>query len=151
MTNRAVRVAVVFAGDGRQCYPRLDECPALEIVAELRDIPDLIGAPSHEHRAAIVGCTSTQLADDHFQTQLARLARSVPTVLVVPRVTRGAATVAARARACGLAARGDRPEDLARTVRTVARGRIAYPSEALAMILRLLPPVTPRRAYLAPS
>lgn len=143
MSSRPVRIAVIVDAGGSPCYPRLDECP-LDVVAEVRTIDDLLGAPSHEHEAAVVGCTAQQLVDPRFRARLARLSRSVPTVLVAPRITRTAAIAAARARTLGLVARGTDPEELSRTVRAVIHGRIAYPQKALTVLLRLLPPVADR-------
>lgn len=150
MNMRALRVAVVGAVDGRPAHPALADS-TLDVIAEVRELSELLSAPSHEHEAALVGCSPAQLADPRFQSQLARLSRSVPTVLVVPRITRRAATVAARARAYGLVTRDCSPEELSRTVRTVVHGRIAYPPAALAVILRLLPPLSGHRASLHPT
>ncbi len=150
MSSRPVRVAVVVGASGSPCYPRLDECP-LDIVAEVRTIDDLLGAPSHEHEAAIVGCSAQQLADPRFRARLARLSRTVPTVLVAPRITRTAAVVAARAHVLGLVARGSDPEGLSRAVRAVTHGRIAYPQEALTVLLRLLPPLSSRAPSAEPT
>ena len=149
MSARPVRIAVVVDGGGSPCYPRLDECP-VDVVAEVRTIDDLLGAPSHEHEAAIVGCTAQQLLDPDFRARLARLSRSVPTVLVAPRITRSSAMAAARARTLGLVARGADPEELSRTVRAVIRGRVAYPQKALSALLRLLPPIADRLSATGP-
>lgn len=137
MTAHAVRVAVVgrvdalAAGDGTGQR-------ALDVVAAVPEIGELFRAPSHEHEVAVVGCTSAQLRDGRFQAQLAQLARAVPMVLVVPCITRHAAIVAARSRALGLVARHDPDEQLARSVRAARRREVAYPPDALAVLLRLL-------------
>lgn len=141
MSSRPVRVAVVVDDGGSPCYPRLDECP-VDVVAEVRTIEDLLGAPSHEHEAAVVGCTAKQLTDPRYRAHLAQLSRSVPTVLVAPRVTRRVAMIAAGTRTLGLVARGAEPDELSRAVRAVIRGHIAFPQQALGALLRLLPPVT---------
>lgn len=141
MSSRSVRVAVVVDAGGLPCYPRLDEC-SLDVVAAVRTIEDLLGAPSHEHEAAIVACTSHQLTDPRFRARLGRLSRSVPTVLVAPRITRTVAMTAARSRTLGLVVRSADPDELSRTVRAVIRGHIAYPQQALGALLRLLPPLT---------
>lgn len=143
MSGRPVRVAVVVGAGGSPCYPRLNECP-LDVVAEVRTIDDLLVAPSHEHEAAIVGCSAQQLADARFRARLTRLSRAVPTVLVAPRITRTATVVAARAHILGLVSRASDPEELARAVRAVTHGRIVYPQEALTVLLRLLPPLASR-------
>lgn len=149
MTARVLRVAVVLPVDGASCHPQLD-ATGLEVVAEVHTIADLLRAPAHEHEVALVGCTAAQLSDPHFRTLLARLARSMPTVLVAPRVTRTAAAVAGRARALGLTSRDMSAERLSHVVRSAAARRIAYPPEALAVLLRMLPPLTARRASLSP-
>lgn len=136
MSAHAVRIAVVVGADRARTLPQLADC-ALDVVAELPAIADLLDAPSHNYEAALVGCTGAQLVDARFKSQLARLARTVPTVLVVPRLTRGATAVAARARLPGLAS-GDTPaQELTHTVRSVVRGHVAYPPEALNVLLNL--------------
>lgn len=150
MSARNVRVAVAGSVDCFAGRVGLGAC-ALDVVAELPEIGDLLRAPSHEHQVAIVACTAMQLGDPRFHAQLARLARDVPTVLVVPQITRRAATVAAQARVPGLLRRDARPEDLARAVRDVVHGRIAYPPEALAVLLRLLPRATGHHGSLRPT
>ena len=150
MTLRSIRVALVVGVGGTPCHPRIDECP-LEVVAEVGSLDDLIRAPSHEHEVAIVGCSTQQLGDPRFHTRLARLSRAIPTVLVAPRITRGAAVAAARARTLGLAARGDAPEELTRVIRAVAHGHVAYPQQALTVLLRLLPAAQTRDGSPAPA
>lgn len=138
MRSRPVRVAAIAAADGTAAHPRLGEA-RIEIIAELPTLDDALHAPTHERLVTIIGCAREQLANVRFQKQLARLARSGPTILVVPRLTRMATIVAARAHVLGLVSRASDPDDLSRTVRSVAHGQVTYPSRALAIVLRLLP------------
>jgi hypothetical protein len=138
MKTRAIRVAVVRPADRCACHPRLD-ASRLEIVAEVGALAEMLRAPIHEHDAALVGCTPAQLLDPLFRSQLARLARRTPTVLVPRHLTRMAAMVAGRARVLGLIERDSAPERIAQVVRSVVRRRVAYPPESLAVLLRLVP------------
>ncbi|HEY6957770.1 MAG TPA: hypothetical protein VI814_03010 [Candidatus Limnocylindria bacterium] len=143
MTARLVRVAIVGEVDALPAHPALT---SLEVVAQVQEIGELLKAPSHEHEVAIVVCGAADLREANFQGALARLARDVPVVLVVPNITRHASTVAARSRALGLIRRDASTEGLARAVRAVLRGQIAYPPEALTVLLRLLPPLASPRS-----
>lgn len=143
MSAHAVRVAVIVGADRPRLLPQLSDC-ALDVVAELPAIADVLEAPSHDYEAALVGCTRAQLTDARFRSQLARLARTIPTVLVVPRLTRAATAVAACARLPGLAVGDTTAEELTYTVRSVVRGHVAYPPGALNVLLHLGQPVRSR-------
>jgi hypothetical protein len=127
----------VARADGALPHPHLDDC-AIEVVAEVQTVDDLLRAPAHEFEVAVVGATRAQIADPGFATRLLRLARTTPTVLVPTSVTRASAALAARTRTRGLAGAGCEAAELARTVRAVAHGRIAYPIDAIALILPLV-------------
>lgn len=150
MTSRPVRVAVIAAADGATAHPRLGEA-WVEVIAELPTLDDALHAPTRERVVTIVGCVREQIADVRFQIKLARLARYTPTILVVPRLTRRATTVAARARVLGLVSRAGDSDVLSRTVRSVAHGQVSYPSEALAIMLHLIPAISRVRSVRALS
>lgn len=139
MSAHAVRVAVVRRSDGALPHPRLDDC-GLDVVAEVQSVSDLLRAPVVDYEVALVGATRAQASDDLFTARLQRLGRIRRTVLVPTTVTRSSAALAASARVAGLVGAGCTPAELARTVRAISRGRIAYAADAIALLLRLVPP-----------
>ncbi len=138
MTHRRLRVCVVDPRPSAPAFPRLDECE-IDVVGALQGVNDALRAPIDDHDAVVVGATAAQLRDVRFQSRLARLARRLPTVLVVPRITRHAAVVAATARVAGLVVRDAPPAAFMHALRGACRGEVVYPSEAVARLLPLVP------------
>ncbi len=138
MTRRRIRVCVVDAGPGVAAYPRLDECD-LEVVGALPGIADALRAPISDLDLVIVGAFPRDLRDARFQSRITRLARRLPTALVVPKVTRRAAIVAANARVSALVVRDAPPTTFVHAMRAAFRGEVAYPHEAVTRLLRLVP------------
>ncbi len=139
MTRRPLRVCVVDPSATVPAFPRLDEC-GIEVIGALPGMIHALRTPSLEHDAVVVGAQPAQLRDRRFQSRLARLARRLPTVLVVPRVTRHAALVAANARVAALVVRDAPPAVFMHALRGACRGEVVYPNEAVASLLRLVPP-----------
>lgn len=142
-----LRVAVV----GRHGHddPRLHDVADIEIVAALPSLADALDAPVREHAAVIVYADAGP-TDETFASELAELSRGCPTLLIVPRITSKTTRLAVTARVLGLMSR-EAVADVARVVREIVDGRVAYPPDALAMLMDLFPHALRRRAASAPS
>jgi uncharacterized Rossmann fold enzyme len=141
-----IPVAVVIAhGDNGW----LRKIAGIDIVAALPSLTDALDAPIREHAAVIV-YADVESADAVFHSELAELARVVAIALVVPRITPEVTRLALTARVLGLLARDD-IADVTRVVREIVHGRVAYPPDALAMLMDLVPRALPHRAASASS
>ena len=137
-----IRVAVVMAHGSDD--PRIRDVTGIEIVAAVQSLADALDAPVREHAAVIV-YADAERTDETFASELAELARGVPTLLIVPRITPKTTRLAVIARVLGLMSR-DAVADVARVVREIVDGRVAYPPDALAILMDLFPSASPRRA-----
>ncbi len=130
-----VRLGVIDSPRSGAAYDRLNEC-AVEVMALVPSLDQVNVTLLHEYEVMLIGCDAMELEESPFQTQLLRVARTVPCVAVVPGGA-GAPT-AARIGFHGFIAREVRPEALTRTVRAVAQGEVAFPRATLAALLQML-------------
>jgi DNA-binding NarL/FixJ family response regulator len=129
------RVGVVGHAVFGVTYERLDECP-FEIMAVVPNIEQVNPTFLSEYDVMLVACSSADLEDVTFQTKALRLVRAAPAIAVVPG---GAgAPAAARIGFRGFIAREVEPGALARTVKAVAYGEVAFPRATLAALLQML-------------
>jgi len=135
MAENLVRVAVVDSTQGGPAYDRLTEC-ALDIMAFVPNLAQVNLTLLHEYEVVLIGCTTEELEEAAFQTQLLRVARTVAAIAIVPGGV--GATTAARIGFHGFVAREVRPEALTRTVAAVAQGEVAFPRATLASLLQML-------------
>jgi DNA-binding NarL/FixJ family response regulator len=131
----SVRLCVVDSLELGSAYPRLDEC-GMSVMALVPSVDQVSAALLHEYDAVLIGCSAAELENVTFQANVARLVRIIPAIAVVPP---GAdAAIAAKIGFQGLVERDVSPEALARTVRAVSQGEIAFPRAAVAGLFRLL-------------
>ena len=142
-----IRVAIVTPHGNDDA--RLQGVAGIEIVAAVPSLADALDAPVCGHAAVIVYAGGDDM-DETFGVELAELARSVATLLVVPRITTQTTRLAVTARVLGLLAR-DEVADVTRVVREIAHGRVAYSPDALGILMDLFPRRSPERTALAPS
>lgn len=135
MAEHLVRVAVVDSLQGGPAYDRLGEC-ALDVMAFVPCLPQVNLTLLHEYEVVLIGCTTEELEEAAFQTQVLRVARTVPSVAVVPGGI--GATTAARIGFHGFVAREVLPEAMTRTIAAVAQGEVAFPRATLASLLQML-------------
>ena len=136
---QSVRLCVVDSLELGVAYPRLDEA-GLDVMALVPSLAQISIGLLHEYDAVLIGCSSGELEDPDFQNLISRIVRVAPAIAVVPA---GADPgTAAKIGFHGLVYRDVSPEALARTVRAVSQGEIAFPRAAVAglfKLLRLLP------------
>ena len=121
---------------GRRALGRAIDGRALDVVAEVSALDDVLRPPAHEHEAVLVYAEAKTFSRA-FRAKLAELARDTPTALIVPRVTPEIACTAAHARVQGLSTADDERE-VAHVVREIRHGRVAYPPDAIPMLIAVV-------------
>lgn len=131
----AIRVCIVDSVRSGVAYPRLSSC-RLEIIGVLPHLGYVRLALRNDYDVAVVGCDHDELTEPTFGARLQRLARAVPTVVVVRKGRADDAAIASSLGARGFVAREVRPEAFTRTVEAASRGELAYPRTALDALVR---------------
>ena len=130
-----LHVCVIDSAEVGTAYPRLAECP-VDVMALVPHVEQVNLGLLAQYDAVLVGCGPNELEDSSFQAQVARIARVVPAIAIVSDGADPA--TAARIGFHGFVSRAVDPMALARTIRAVSQGEIAFPRSALTGLFQLL-------------
>jgi len=130
-----LHVCVIDSAEVGTAYPRLAECP-VDVMALVPHVEQANLGLLAQYDAVLVGCGPNELEDVTFQAQVTRIARVVPAVAIVSDGADPA--TAARIGFRGFVSRSADPLALARTIRAVSQGEVAFPRSALTGLFQLL-------------
>jgi DNA-binding NarL/FixJ family response regulator len=130
-----LHVCVIDSAEVGTAYPRLSECP-VDVMALVPHVEQVNLGLLAQYDAVLVGCGRNELEEPSFQSQVIRIVRVAPAIAIVSEGADPA--TAARIGFHGFVSRTVEPLALARTVRAVSQGEIAFPRSALTGLFQLL-------------
>jgi DNA-binding NarL/FixJ family response regulator len=134
-TTADLHVCVIDSAEVGTAYPRLAECP-VDVMALVPHVEQVNLGLLAQYDAVLVGCGPNELEDSTFQSQVTRIVRVAPAIAIVSDGANPA--TAARIGFHGFVSRAVEPLALARTIRAVSQGEIAFPRSALTGLFQLL-------------